>query len=118
MVAEIMSNEEGRLTIPADVRAALHVEGAAQWTAEVVNGALVLRPAVLVPREDVFLYTPEERAKREQAREQARAGRSYANVRPDDLEDLMAGRVTMEDLEARLVARRAAGADAADTTHA
>lgn len=118
MVAEIMSNEEGRLTIPVAVRAALHVEGAAQWTAEVVDGALVLRPAVLAPRADAFLYTPEERAKREQAREQARAGRSYGNVRPEDLEDLMAGRVTSEELETRLVARRSAEGDAADTTHA
>ncbi len=106
MVAEITSNEEGRLIIPADVRAALRVEGAARWIAEVVDGALVLRPAAPVPPEDAFLYTPEERAKRAQARAQARAGRAYRNVRPEDLEDLMAGRVTSEELEARLVARR------------
>jgi bifunctional DNA-binding transcriptional regulator/antitoxin component of YhaV-PrlF toxin-antitoxin module len=116
MVADIVSNEKGRLTIPAEVRAALHVEGVTHWTAEVVDGALVLRPAVLVPRDDAFLYSAAERARREESREQARAGRAYGNVRPDDMEDLMAGRVTVEELEARLVARRTT--DDAHTTRA
>ena len=106
MALHAVSNKQGRLTIPAEARAALNVEGETHWTIEVADGALILRPAVVIPREDSWLYTPEERAKREQAREQARTGRSYGNVRPDDLEDLSAGRVTVEELEARLVARR------------
>src|SRR2546423_9548071 len=108
MVLHAASNKQGRLTIPAEARAALNVEGETHWTIEVADGALILRPAVVIPREDAWLYTPDERAKREQAREQAGAGRYYGNVRPDDLEDLSAGRVTVDELEARLVARREA----------
>jgi bifunctional DNA-binding transcriptional regulator/antitoxin component of YhaV-PrlF toxin-antitoxin module len=117
MALHAVSNKQGRLTIPAEARAALNVEGETHWTIEVADGALVLRPAVVIPREDAWLYTSEERAKREQAREQARTGRSYGNVRPDDLEDLSAGRVTVEELEARLVARRETERANVDAAH-
>jgi bifunctional DNA-binding transcriptional regulator/antitoxin component of YhaV-PrlF toxin-antitoxin module len=118
MALHVVSNKQGRLTIPAEARAALSVEGETHWTIEIADGALILRPAVVIPREDAWLYTPEEREKREQAREQARAGRSYGNVRPDDLEDLRAGRVTVDELEARLVARRETEKANANAAHA
>lgn len=71
----VISNREGRLTIPAEVRAALQVDGEAHWTVEVVDGAVVLRPAIVVPREDAWAYTTDHLAKVQRAHEDARTGR-------------------------------------------
>ncbi len=78
MALTVISNKEGRLTIPAEARAALRIEGETHWTVEIVEGALILRPAVVVPREDAWAYTPEHTAKIERAREDARAGRAVS----------------------------------------
>lgn len=48
----VAMNEEGRITIPAAARRQLGLEGEAQFQAEVQNGVLVLRPAVVILRED------------------------------------------------------------------
>lgn len=53
-------------------------QGEAHWTVEVTNGAVVLRPAVVVPREDPWAYTAEHRAKVERAHRDAEAGREVA----------------------------------------
>jgi hypothetical protein len=74
----VVSNKDGRLTIPAEVRAILHIEGEAHWTVEVANGAVVLRPAIVVPREDAWAYTAEHRAKVDRAHRDAQAGREVA----------------------------------------
>lgn len=55
----VAMNGEGRITIPAAARRQLGLDGEAQFQAEVRDGALVLRPTVLIPREDVWAYTPE-----------------------------------------------------------
>ena len=71
-------NRQGRLTLPAQVRRALHLpnEGATlQW--EVVDGAVVLRPVVVVPAEDAWAYTPEALASIARARQNAREGRVF-----------------------------------------
>lgn len=78
MAITVVSNKEGRVTIPAEARAALHIEGETHWTIEIVDGALVMRPAVVVPREDAWAYTPEHTDKVERARADARAGREVA----------------------------------------
>lgn len=78
MAATITSNKEGRITIPAEIRTALRVEGEAHWTIEIADGAVILRPALVVPREDAWAYTPEHTAKVARAREDARAGREVA----------------------------------------
>src|SRR5712692_3882073 len=78
MTLTVTSNKDGRITIPSEVRAALHIEGETHWTAEIVDGALVLRPAVLVPREDAWAYTPEHAAQVQRAREDVRAGRTIS----------------------------------------
>lgn len=78
MALTVVSNKEGRVTIPAEARAALHVEGETYWTVDVVDGALVMRPAVVIPREDTWAYTPEHAAKVQRAREDVRAGREVA----------------------------------------
>lgn len=74
----VISNRDGRLTIPAEVRAVLHVEGEAHWTVEVIDGAVVLRPAIVVPREDAWAYTADHLAKVERAREDGHSGREIA----------------------------------------
>lgn len=69
-------NAQGRLTVPADARKALGLDGETQFQAEVRDGALLLRPAVLVPREDSWAYTPEHRALLARALEDSAAGRT------------------------------------------
>ncbi len=67
----VAMNGEGRITIPAAARRQLGLEGAAQFQAEVRDGALVLRPAMVIPREDAWAYTPEQLKRVERARQEA-----------------------------------------------
>lgn len=68
-------NAEGRITVPVAARRALGVEGETPFEVEVRDGALVLRPAVVVPREDAWAYTPEHLRLVERARQDEEAGR-------------------------------------------
>ncbi len=72
----VVMNAQGRLTVPAEARRELGLAGEAHFEAEVHGGELLLRPAVLVPREDVWAYTPEHRALLARAREDAAHGRT------------------------------------------
>jgi AbrB family looped-hinge helix DNA binding protein len=66
----ITITEKGRLTLPASVRRALHIEDESLLEVTVEDDAIVLRPVVAVPREDAWAYTPEHRAHVERARAQ------------------------------------------------
>ena len=66
---------DGRITLPARARRALGVQGETQFEVEVKRDAIVLRPAVVLPREDAWAYTPEHRRLLERSRRDARAGR-------------------------------------------
>lgn len=70
-------NAQGRVTLPVEARRALHLEPGTDFEVEVVDGTIVLTPAVLVPREDAWAYTPEHRALVERSREDVREGRVY-----------------------------------------
>jgi bifunctional DNA-binding transcriptional regulator/antitoxin component of YhaV-PrlF toxin-antitoxin module len=72
----VVMNAQGRLTVPAEARRELGLGGEAHFEAEVRDGELLLRPAVLVPREDVWAYTPEHRALLARARADAVHGRT------------------------------------------
>src|ERR1700730_4951991 len=72
----VVMNAQGRLTVPADARRELGLGGATHFEAEVRDGELLLRPAVLVPREDAWAYTPEHRALLARARADAAPGRT------------------------------------------
>jgi len=72
----VAMNAQGRLTVPAEARRELGLAGEAHFEAEVHDGELLLRPAVLVPREDAWAYTPEHRALLARAREDAVRGRT------------------------------------------
>ena len=52
-------NRQGRMTLPAKVRAALGIEGEAQVELELEDGSARLRPTVVVPREDAWAYSRE-----------------------------------------------------------
>ena len=86
----VTMNEQGRVTLPIEARRALRLEPGADLEAEVIDGKLVLTPAILVPREDAWAYTPEHRALVERAREDVREGRVYHLGRAD-LAQLIAG---------------------------
>lgn len=67
----------GRLTLPAEARQALGLDGEAEFEVE-VNGeddAVILRPAALLRREDAWAYTPEHRQLLERAHDDSEAGR-------------------------------------------
>jgi bifunctional DNA-binding transcriptional regulator/antitoxin component of YhaV-PrlF toxin-antitoxin module len=52
-------SKTGRLTLPAEIRRAMDLEGEAEFEVEASEGELVLRPLVLLRREDAWAYTPE-----------------------------------------------------------
>jgi bifunctional DNA-binding transcriptional regulator/antitoxin component of YhaV-PrlF toxin-antitoxin module len=83
----VLMNAQGRLTVPADARRELGLEGEAHFEAEVQNGELLLRPAVLVPREDAWAYTAEHRALLARAREEAARGHTR-KLRERELREL------------------------------
>lgn len=85
----VESNAQGRLVIPAEVRAALKVTGKAHWQLEVHAGAIILKPAVVIPREDAWAYQPEHLARLEEAMTQARLGQ-VLDLSPEQLERLPA----------------------------
>ena len=68
-------NATGRVTIPAGLRHVLGVEGEGDFAIDVENGAVVLRPVLVLPREDAWAYTPEHRSLLERAHADSREGR-------------------------------------------
>lgn len=71
----VSMNSEGRLTVPAAVRRHLGLDGEAQFQYELQGGALVLRPASVIPREDTWAYTPAHRERLGAALADSREGR-------------------------------------------
>src|SRR5258707_642864 len=59
---------DGRMTVPAKAREALHLDGETEFTYEVVGDSLLLHPVISIPREDAWAYTPEHRASVARAR--------------------------------------------------
>ncbi len=82
-------NDAGRITVPAEIRRALGISGEADFAVEVDtdSDAIILRPAVVLRREDAWAYTPEHRALLEQAHEDSREGR-VQRLSEDDLQKL------------------------------
>ena len=54
-------NSTGRITLPASVRKALKLEGEADFELEALEegDGIVLRPVIVMRREDAWTYTPE-----------------------------------------------------------
>ncbi|MGH2585536.1 MAG: AbrB/MazE/SpoVT family DNA-binding domain-containing protein [Dehalococcoidia bacterium] len=73
----IVMNQDGRLTLPAEVRRILHLRGETEFEVEVDESAdaIVLRPALVLRREDAWAYTPEHRELLARAHRDSREGR-------------------------------------------
>jgi len=74
----VVMDPSGRLTMPAEARQELHLEGETQFIVEYGAEGIVLRPAVTIPREDAWAYKPEHMKRLERALEDVRAGRSIS----------------------------------------
>ena len=75
MAKLVTMTPEGRVTIPAAARRELGVEGETQLEVGVERDAIVLRPAVVLTREDAWAYTPEHRRLLAKAHRDSREGR-------------------------------------------
>jgi AbrB family looped-hinge helix DNA binding protein len=77
-------NEQGRMTLPAKVRAALGIEGHAQVELELEDGSVRLRPTVVVPREDSWAYSKAHMELVHRALADVEAGR-FREGTPEDI---------------------------------
>lgn len=70
-------SSSGRLTVPAETRKELGLEGEVEFEIEVdrAQDALVLRPAIVLRREDAWAYTPKHRKLLARAHRDSREGR-------------------------------------------
>lgn len=75
MAKLVTMTPEGRVTIPAAARRELGVEGEAQFEVGVEGESIVLRPALVMSREDAWAYTPEHRRLLAEAHRDSREGR-------------------------------------------
>jgi bifunctional DNA-binding transcriptional regulator/antitoxin component of YhaV-PrlF toxin-antitoxin module len=87
MMKPVLMSNGGRLTIPAEARKQLGVSGETQFQVDVVQGSIRLRPAVTVPRDDAWAYTPEYRSLVNRSRKEAAAGLT-TTLSPADLDKL------------------------------
>src|SRR5947209_5662361 len=73
----ITMSRSGRLTLPADVRKRLGLteETEMEVDLDASGDQIVLRPAIVLRREDAWAYTPEHRALLEQAHGDSAEGR-------------------------------------------
>ena len=90
---------DGRLDVPEEIRVALGISGGWECSIEIVDGALVVRPQEQIPDEDLWLYEPETYARLLEAAQQPLD--SGISLSPQDLKDLWAGRVDVDELIAR-----------------
>ena len=70
-------NVAGRLTLPIESRRAIGIDGETELEIEVdsEHDALLLRPVIVLRREDAWAYTPEHRALLVRAHADSREGR-------------------------------------------
>lgn len=82
-------SSSGRLTLPTEVRRLIGLEGETEMEVEVdeASDAVILRPAVLLRREDAWAYTPEHRDLLARAHRDSREGR-VRELSEGDLEAL------------------------------
>lgn len=71
----VVMDPSGRLTLPAEARRELQLEGEIQFVVEVGEGEIVLRPGVTIARKDAWAHTPEHRALLARALDDVRNGR-------------------------------------------
>jgi AbrB family looped-hinge helix DNA binding protein len=99
MKATVTVNAQGRMTIPAEIRRELGIEGESILIVEAQDGRLVAQRAFVIPAEDAWAYTPEHIAKVRKAEADLDAGlgirmtvdelRAYVGLPPaaEDVDD-------------------------------
>lgn len=70
MKIAVVMTDRGRITLPASVRKEMHIEGDTLFELETSGETIILRPAIVIPRDDAWAYTPEHRAHVARASEQ------------------------------------------------
>lgn len=101
MKTVVTMTDRGRITLPASVRKELHIEGETPLELETIEGRIILRPAVVIPREDAWAYTVAESA----AIERARRSPIVPGVTEEDLEAINAS-VNPAEAARDLIARK------------
>lgn len=78
-------NKTGRITLPASIRREMDLQGEAEFEVEALeNGdGLVLRPVVLMLREDAWVYTAEDLASIRRGLDDIREGRVRSATEAD-----------------------------------
>src|SRR4051812_47966175 len=76
MRATVSINAQGRMTVPSEIRRELGISGEVTVIVETEPGRMIIRPAVVVPAEDAWAYTPEHPALLAAALADAAAGRT------------------------------------------
>ena len=94
----VAMSKTGRLTLPAAARRELGIDDVAYFEVEVTEEGILLRPVKAVPREDVWIYTPENLARIERGLEDVRAGR-LVRMSPAEL-DAYGDRMEADRMEA------------------
>lgn len=76
-MALVSMSRSGRLTLPAEVRRRLQLEDSTEFEVEVDSSTdtIILRPALVLRREDAWAYTPEHREVLACAHSDSREGR-------------------------------------------
>jgi hypothetical protein len=90
---------DGRLDLSMEVLDRLELEGGWQCTVEIVGDAIIVRPVIAVPDEDLWAYTPEHLDEVRQAL--AEPPEEALRLSPRDLRDLIERRTTVDELRAR-----------------
>jgi len=73
----VTMNQAGRITVPVEARRELGIDGEVEFELEVdlEQDALILRPAVVLRREDAWAYSPAHRELLRKAHRDSREGR-------------------------------------------
>lgn len=92
MATKVTMSKTGRITLPAEIRRALDLDGEAEFLVEESEQGegILLRPVVTMLREDAWAYTAEHRSRLEQAIEDSREGRTRS-LTEEQLDELLAG---------------------------
>ena len=81
--------ERGQVTLPGDVRAALHVEEGDEIEFEVTADGVLMRGLKMIPAHQAWFWTASWQAGEQEAEEQLRQGQGEAFKTADDFLDAL-----------------------------
>ena len=73
----VAMNDQGRITLPAQIRRALGLHEGSQLEVKVADDVIELRRSAVIPEEDRWAYTPEALASLKRALADIKAGRVF-----------------------------------------